>query len=216
MLCIANGTAVTHSTNNQTLLMKLERLLSKCKVEHHMELMTAIAEYMASNNLPWTIANEDDSTALIASTIRLKHVCRHPSNITESYALLKRYNQTSDVLEKMLILRIFYSLRKSNNANASIKCGIKLAEQDCRHSCGKLTEDEYFDKIGKNVLPHKWTRNVCNAENRRTSNEEFVRILNTMEIHTGNLEKIHRMDIDYQLYSNQINKIVNCLKRFQK
>lgn len=216
-------------TFDRILTSKLEELLTKCRIEDHVELFTAINEYVSFSKQQCTIANADDFSAIIASTIRLKFVkavlCQSNDRTFDKLLeeILQRYSQTGNPLEKMLILRAlcqFHSLK--NNKKMVIENCIQSIEQDVQ-SIGpydESSEGQYLDKITENILLHECSKPTAQSGMKSISNKEFGQTLDAMELQAKKLRQMYQcnfhQDINVKLYSNQVDRIINCLKLFTK
>lgn len=234
---MAKGIGFTELTIDQTITLKLEKLLAKYQIEHHIGLFMAIAEYVGSARPHCSIADPFNPPALIAFATRLqclKTALCHLDESAESKsfaqstieAFLKRHKQTDDPLEKMLILRELYQLNGVNVANdekMAIENRIKLVEQEHRKiSIGfdESSERQHHEKIRKNMLLHNCVNLSANEEYILDANKELRQTLDTMENQARKLEQIYQSGcqrgVDYLMFSNQVDRIINYLKLFQK
>lgn len=234
MTCASEGIGFTEQTIDRTLKLKLEKILTKCQIDHHIDLFAAI-QYTASGNQKCSIANEENTSAMIASAIRLKCLKTALRQSNENAAsehlvqsslevLLKRHNHTNDVLEKVTILRALCQLNGINVGNdqkGHIANRIKSIKQEQQSNMVNVElEGQYYNRARKNILLHICGRPSNDKENKLKSNEEVRRTLDAMETQAKILEKMYHADrnrgIECQPYAPQIDRIINCLKLFKR
>lgn len=238
LTCVSKGIECSELTIDRTLTSKLKNLLTKDTIEHHIELFTAIIEYLTASNQPCSIAGDDKIPAIITTVLHLKclkiALCQ-PSNAESKHPIeailddvLKRHRETDDSLEKILIMRVLCQLNTVGaiNLRSDQKIDIDGRIEACRQEqrtarwLDESSEGQYYDKIVKNVLTHKCEESVADNDFKLQSNQELTRILDTMDIQAQKLEKLYHSQclrvIDCQTYSIQIDRIVNCLKLFKK
>lgn len=234
---MAKGIGFTELSIDQTINLKLEKLLAKYQIEHHIELFMAIAEYMGSVRPHRSIADLFNPPELIAFATRLqclKTALCHLDESAESKsyvqstieAFLKRHEQTDDPVEKMLTLRELYLLNGVNVANdkkMAIENRIKLVEQEHRKTSigfDESSERQYHEKIGKNMLLHKCVNLSADEKSELDANKELGQNLDTMENQARKLEQMYhsgcQRGVDYLMFSNQVDRIIRYLKLFQK
>lgn len=226
----------TEQPIDRILTSKFEKILTKYQIEHHIDLYRAIAEYIFSSKQHSSIVDLGNPPAIIVSEIQLrclKTALHHSNGDVESNnfiqfileSIFKR--PTGDHLEKMLVLRVLSQLKSVNIRNdqkINLQNRINSAEQEYRSkSIGwydESIESQYHDKIRKNILLHKCVKQSVDTEQKLKSNDELRHILDAMEMQSKNLKEMHHSNfgrgVDCKLYSDQIDRIMNCLKLFKK
>lgn len=229
MRCVSAGIGFTEQTIDRTLTLKLEKILTRCQIEVHIDLFTAIAEYTAAGNRKCSIANEESIPATIASAIRVKclETALRQSNTGSEHLvqfsleeLLKRHNETNDVMEKMAMFRVMCQLNGANVRNdqrMSIANRLKSIKQKQHSNMINIElESQYHKKARSHILLHNCGKPSTDKECKSKSNKDFQDTLDAMEIQAKILEKMYQSGrIDCQSYSTQIDRIINCLKLFK-
>lgn len=223
---------------DRILSSKFEKLLTKCQIEHHIDLFRAIAKYIISSKQHSSIVDLGNPPAIIVSEIQLrclKAALHHSTDDVESSnfikfileSIFKRRSQTGDHFEKMLVLRVLSQLNSANIRNdqkINLQNCINSAEQEYRSQPigwhDESIESQYHEKNRKNILLHKCVKQSVDNGKKLKSNNEFGHILDALEMQTKKLKEMHHSDfdrgIDCKLYSDQIDRIINCLKLFKK
>lgn len=235
LACISEGNRFAELTIDRILTSKLEELLANCRIEDHVELLTAITEYVSCSKQQYTIADADNCSTILASASRLKYVKavltqsndrtfdRLHTPLLNEY--LQRYRQTESPFEKMFILRAMCQLHSlKNNKKMEIGNCIKSIEQELRSNSvdryDQSSEGQYLNRITDNILLHQCANPTAQNGIELISKNEFRQTLDAMEIHAKKLSQMYQcnfhQDIDIDLYSNQVDRIINCLKLFRK